>query len=377
MAEEDDDRRHRRAVPLVWLLVGGLVLALGAAIGVIAASGGDGTPAKAAAATAAPPQLSDAQTVRFQQPADPGPDPFTEPADTEGAQTIEVSTALPNGTFGGTGSNAVCDRDKLIRALRDDPGRLRAWATVLGLKPSYRTVARYIARLHPVTLKRDVRVTNHAYLGNGQVSAFQSILQAGTAVLVDQYGRPVVRCRCGNPLTEPAFVPTATCYGCPPRYRPPEDVCDWWGRHTSFFRRYYPEDYYANADYDLIFVRFARRGPYVLCYVPYPDPPRVTVIRAFRAPVVVEPAPAPATAAPSTRAPDSGSLQCYPPRSQLEFERCVAAGYLGTDSDHGTLTTPTEPPDGGTYPPAEQHTDTTERLPVCDPIDPHPPCRES
>ena len=353
MAEEEDDRRRRRAVPVVWLLVGGLVLALGAAIGAIVASGGDDSPGKTAATTAAP-KLSDKQTIHFQKPADPGPDPFTEPTDIEGARTIEVPSDLPNGAF----SSFVCDRDKLIRALRDDPGRLRAWATALGLEPTYRTVARYIARLHPVTLKRDTRVTNHAYLGNGRVSSFQSILQAGTAVLVDQYGRPVVRCRCGNPLTEPTFVPTASCYGCPPSYRPPEDACDWWSRHTSFFRRYYPGDYYANEDYDLVFIRLARRGPYIVCYVPYPDPPRVTSIRVFRVPVVAEPAPAPATTTPHTTAPSTGGLQCYPPRSQLEFERCVQGGYLGTDSGGNTTpttpTTPTEPKEGQTYPPAEQ-----------------------
>lgn len=368
MAQDDDDRRRPRAVPLVWVLVGALVLCLGAAVGVILSSGGDDGPARAAVvAKTTAPVLTDTQTVRFQKPADPGPDPFTGSADTEGSRMISVSTQLPNGTFGGTGSNFVCDRDKLIRSLKNDRDRLRAWASVLGLPPTYRTVARYIARLHPVTLKRDTRVTNHAYVGNGHVTAFQSILQAGTAVLVDQYGRPVVRCRCGNPLTEPTFVPTATCYGCPPHYTPPEDICDWWSRHTSFFRRYYPSDFYANDDYDLIFIRFARGGPYVLCYVPYPDPPTVTIIDVFR-----EVAPDTPTTTPAPAPTPAHTLQCNPPRSQLESEQCRDSGHLPEQQ----TPQPQEPQDGQTYPPAEpQHTDTQEHLPVCDPIDPHPPCQ--
>ena len=104
-------------------------------------------------------------------------------------------------------------------------------------------------------------------------------------------------------------------------------------------------------------------------------------IRVFRVPVVAEPPPAPTTTTPHTTAPSTGGLQCYPPRSQLEFERCVQAGYLGTDSGGNTTPatptpTPTEPKEGQTYPPAVPQ-GTTGQLPVCNPVDPHPPCRES
>ena len=81
---------------------------------------------------------------------------------------------------------------------------MRAWAEVLGIPPNIRAVARYIRKLKPVTLTRDTQVTNHSFEG-GRAVAFQAILQAGTAVLVDKYGEPVVRCRCGNPLTTPIF----------------------------------------------------------------------------------------------------------------------------------------------------------------------------
>jgi hypothetical protein len=45
-------------------------------------------------------------------------------------------------------------------------------------------------------------VTNHGYV-NGRATPIQSVLQAGTAVFVNKYGEPVVKCYCGNPLTPP------------------------------------------------------------------------------------------------------------------------------------------------------------------------------
>ena len=51
-------------------------------------------------------------------------------------------------------------------------------------------------------LRFDTRVTNHGFVDGG-ANAFQSILESGTAVLVDDEGVPRVKCNCGNPLTEP------------------------------------------------------------------------------------------------------------------------------------------------------------------------------
>ena len=47
------------------------------------------------------------QTVGFQTPTEPGPDPFTKPADVRGKKKVEVGS----GPFGGTGSDLVCDRE--------------------------------------------------------------------------------------------------------------------------------------------------------------------------------------------------------------------------------------------------------------------------
>jgi uncharacterized protein DUF6777 len=260
---------------------------------------------------AAKPAASNAQTIRFQRPEDPGPSPFTEPADVSGSRTVSLQSSGSgggsgsdggtggSGPYGGSGSDKVCDRDQLIRFLRANPERMRAWAGVLGIDSDYRSVSRYIAKLHPVTLTRDTQVTNHSFV-NGRATAFQSILQAGTAVLVDRYGHPVVRCRCGNPLTEPIYIETAKCIDCPPHYQPPT-YCKLWTRETDYD---YTDDYYSNEEYDDLFIDAWRDGPYVRCYEAYPDPPHVTLFSLYkRAPPEPEPEPQPYNPQPQQSQP--------------------------------------------------------------------------
>ena len=211
---------------------------------------------------------ADAQTVRFQKPTEKGPDPFTRPADVRGDDRVDVGS----GPFGGTGSDLVCDRELLIRSLRARPDRLREWARVLRVDPTSSAVARYIRRLRAVTLTRDTRVTNHSFV-DGKAVAYQAILQAGTAVLVDEDGKPVARCRCGNPLLEPVFVRTAKCFACPPNYRPPPP-CDYFDFDDTDFRQF-DDDEFVDA-YDAS----EFRGK---CYLLYPDPPAVRLRRRGRA----------------------------------------------------------------------------------------------
>lgn len=201
-----------------------------------------------------------AQTVRFQAPTDDGPDPFTRPADRHGGDRVKVGS----GPFGGTGSDLVCDRELLIRSLAARPDRLREWARVLGVTPSAGAVARYIRKLRPVTLTRDTRVTNHSFV-DGRAVAFQSILQAGTAVLVDKDGVPVARCRCGNPLLEAIFIAEAECFACPPDYRPPPP-CEYYDYDDRDYDRY-GDAYWKRA--------YVRSDFVAVCYLPYPDPPQI------------------------------------------------------------------------------------------------------
>lgn len=271
MAEERSPRRR-------WFLaVLAVFLVAGAAAAIVLVIGGD--------------DEASAQTVRFQDPTERGPDPFTQPTDRRGGDRVRVGS----GPFGGTGSDLVCDRELLIDSLAARPDRMREWARVLSITPTQRAVADYIRHLRPVTLTRDTRVTNHSFV-DGRAVAFQSILQAGTAVLVDKDGVPVARCRCGNPLLEPVHIPEATCYGCPPNYEPPRP-CKYYDYDDSDYRRY-GDGYFKRI--------YVRRDFVDVCYFPYPDPPRVNRRPGFT-PGKTQPPTQQATNPAASFAPASGT----------------------------------------------------------------------
>src|SRR5690349_10782224 len=173
-------------------------------------------------------------TVVLQAATDPGSDPFV-PA----ASSRPVAVALPpsgtvagvtatvdadsgvrtvSGTtdrlyagssagsaelYGGSGSLSACDPAAIAAFLAAHPDKAAAWAQVRGIEPD--GVAGYLETLTPVVLVHDTVVTNHGFAG-GAATSFGSVLQAGTAVLVDVTGLPVVRCACGNPLSAPPRV---------------------------------------------------------------------------------------------------------------------------------------------------------------------------
>lgn len=114
-----------------------------------------------------------------------------------------------------------CDRSQMVSFLQQFPERAAAWRDALngdlllrwskGTAIGVDQIGSYVGELTPVLLRIDTRVTNHGFL-SGAATSRQSVLQAGTAVLVDQYGIPRVRCACGNPLTPPQAVATDVSY---------------------------------------------------------------------------------------------------------------------------------------------------------------------
>ncbi|MFJ4468412.1 DUF6777 domain-containing protein [Streptomyces sp. NPDC089424] len=150
--------------------------------------------------------------VILQPTSSTGPDPYTP---STAKSTSSLPSAAPGtapakdnslrsvagsepGLYGGTLNTASCDVEKQIRHLHSDRGKNKAFASVLALREP--GVAGYLRALTPVVLRSDTRVTNHGYR-DGEATRFQAVLQAGTAVLVDNRGEPKVRCACGNPLT--------------------------------------------------------------------------------------------------------------------------------------------------------------------------------
>jgi serine/threonine protein kinase len=144
--------------------------------------------------------------------AKPQPSPSIVPSPPT-AQAVTSVTGNAPGLYGGTRNNASCDREQMITFLAANPVKGRAWAQVEGITPA--DIPDYIRSLTPVVLRYDTRVTNHGFT-NGVALPYQSVLQAGTAVLVDRYGVPRARCYCGNPLLPPIPRPVTPTYTGPP-----------------------------------------------------------------------------------------------------------------------------------------------------------------
>lgn len=192
------------------LVSGGIALVLvGAIVGaVLALSGGGG------GSGGGKPRAS----VRT-EPISTTQNPFAPPQGTDMPPTQPV-VPTPNaqasggttGLYGGTLNLQVCDKNQMTTFLQANPDKAAAWAGVLGIPVPQ--IPTYINSLTPVILRTDTLVTNHGFR-NGSATSFVSVLQAGTAVLVDDKGEPVTKCYCGNPLTTPPY------YSSPPTYYGP------------------------------------------------------------------------------------------------------------------------------------------------------------
>jgi hypothetical protein len=156
------------------------------------------------------------ETVRLEPVNTNGINPFTAsvgidqtgvraPANVGGTVTAETV-----GLFGGTNKQGSCDPNKLVDFLQAHPDKAAAWAGVLGIQASQ--ISSFVATLTPAILRSDTRVTNHGFV-NGHATTVASVLQAGTAVLVDKHGQPVTRCACGNPLTAPSTTTSVAFVG--------------------------------------------------------------------------------------------------------------------------------------------------------------------
>lgn len=215
------------------LIIGGVILAIAlVAAGVVLSGVLKGDDDEAASGTGGEVILAAA--------TDPGPDPYSTtpfatapspaPAVTQ-AEAVRItapanatttsSTGGTPGLYGGTMNKAACDPAQMVKFLADNPDKAAAWVEAMNQDPNVKlpdgspltvaTIPDYVATLTPVTLSSDTRVTNHGYR-NGKPTTLQAVLQAGTAVLVDGYGVPRVKCFCGNPLNGPVATKTTPIY---------------------------------------------------------------------------------------------------------------------------------------------------------------------
>jgi hypothetical protein len=169
--------RRRPLVALAWGAV-----ALAAVIGVAAIIHGTGT------------------SEDYQPVASVGAGPFTTPvgADQPGLTPIGGGTRPADSAQMYQQSppqGPVCDAGSLLSQLQADPARAAAWAQVQRIAPGQLPI--YLQSLIPVTLRADTAVVDHGY----QTEPVPAVLAAGTSVLLNSYGQPVVKCYSGDPLT--------------------------------------------------------------------------------------------------------------------------------------------------------------------------------
>ncbi|GHG52470.1 DUF6777 domain-containing protein [Streptomyces griseocarneus] len=128
--------------------------------------------------------------------------------DVQGVRSVpqagDTTRGDARGAFGGTRKASQCDKAQLLTELARDEVKARAWAEARGIV--YERLREHVDSLTSVVLLRDTLVRNHNYQGDGKTVEYLSVLQAGIAVLVDEYGQPAVKCNCGNPLKEPGNI---------------------------------------------------------------------------------------------------------------------------------------------------------------------------
>jgi len=113
------------------------------------------------------------------------------------------------GLYGGQRDVPSCNAEALVTYLDANRDRAAPWAAAIGINVA--DIRAFVATLTPALLRVDTRVTDYGF-ADGRAVPRQSILQAGTAVLLDRTAFPRVRCASGNPLGEPQAVISSPAY---------------------------------------------------------------------------------------------------------------------------------------------------------------------
>lgn len=127
------------------------------------------------------------------------------PAQGDGPARAAITTTRGSqpGLYGGSRGAATCDAQQLVTGLQQRPALAAAWAEVEGIVPG--DIPAFAGGLTAVVLRGDTRVTDHGFLTD-HASSYQSVLEAGTGVMVDHFGVARVRCAGASPLTPPVPV---------------------------------------------------------------------------------------------------------------------------------------------------------------------------
>ena len=186
--------RPTRKLPLAAKILAGFV-----AVGLVAGGAGAYLAFSGGTAEAA------VQSTSFA-----GANPTTSPFGTDAPQVAAVGATGPQsgdtaGLYAAT-TPPACTTADFLSQLQADPSKLAAFGGVFGLGAT--DVPAFVDSLSPVVLRANTSVTDHPFQDGAFVEQ-PAILAAGTAVLVNSYGEPTVKCFNGNPLTGGAPVADA------------------------------------------------------------------------------------------------------------------------------------------------------------------------
>jgi len=144
-------------------------------------------------------------------PATTAPNALTAPAPSQNGLTTAKGDAP--GLYAGQRDVPSCKPDQLVNYLQTNPSKGQAWASAIGIQQSQ--IKDFVATLTPAVLRVDSRVTDFQFGSNGKALPKQTILQAGTAVMLDRTAFPRVRCQSGDPLAQPRAVTSTPSYSGP------------------------------------------------------------------------------------------------------------------------------------------------------------------
>ncbi|MDL5160078.1 DUF6777 domain-containing protein [Actinomycetospora termitidis] len=149
------------------------------------------------------PASAEAAQVQLESVSSPGAMPFTAPVgdDVQNVASPENAAGPQAGNTGGLYAQdpaaPACDTQALIAQLTADPAKAAAWGRPLNVEPN--GIGAYVTSLTTVTLRADTAVTEYGF-SQGAFQPYPAVLQAGTAVMVNSFGEPTVKCQNGNPL---------------------------------------------------------------------------------------------------------------------------------------------------------------------------------
>jgi hypothetical protein len=201
------DPRAKTTLAIAAITLTTLVIAALVTVVVVKRSGifGAGSPEETVVLTAAnaPTRDSFMPSVAVGAPSDRsgfGTSSVAQQLSVSADRGVRLVAGTQPGLYGAFGQSNSCDAAAVANYLDAHPDVAKAWGQTIGISAAQ--IPYYLNTLTPVYLTADTWVTSNAY-SDGRAAPFQTVLQAGNAVMIDPVGVPRVHCASGNPLLPP------------------------------------------------------------------------------------------------------------------------------------------------------------------------------